>query len=286
MFLQRKLVLTVSIIFLLFPRPPIVIVLELALRRRGAGATGGIGGGRRDIVVDAASASLHCEGKNKAISSPNGKLGAVSLGKYRVHDGQPLVGVLLLAQRPLQRRRHGFREAGQRLGEPESGRVRERVTWFFVNSTCRRYVAWSEHTQSFTALNEWLKSYNILLENDKEKQLPVAVCGSGLDAVPTPAATAGGGSGGGRGPNPQIGGRRRRVGALRGSHFRQLPHGRRLYCGVLRVTRGLHHKLDLALHFNPQSGSLSAGHIKVSTGLKLSYEESPHSSGPLQIVAK
>ena len=74
-FWQRKLFLTVSIIFLLFPRPPIVIVLELALRRRGAGATGGIGGGKRDIVVEAAaaSASLHC-GKYKSISSPFGKL--------------------------------------------------------------------------------------------------------------------------------------------------------------------------------------------------------------------
>ena len=102
-----------SIIFLLFPRPPIVIVLELALRRRGAGATGGIGGGKRDIVVEAAaaSASLHC-GKNKSISSPTEKLDEYSAGKYRVHDGQTLIGVLLLAQRPLQRRRHGFREAG------------------------------------------------------------------------------------------------------------------------------------------------------------------------------
>ena len=51
--------LTVSIILVLFPLPPMVMVLELALRRRGAGATGGIGGGRRDIVLDAASTSRH-----------------------------------------------------------------------------------------------------------------------------------------------------------------------------------------------------------------------------------
>ena len=48
-----------SIIFLWVPLPPIVMVLELALLRRGAGATGGIGGGSRDIVVVAASISRH-----------------------------------------------------------------------------------------------------------------------------------------------------------------------------------------------------------------------------------
>ena len=39
---------------------------------------------------------------------------------YRVHDGEALVGgVLLLAQRPLESRRHGLGETGQRLWKPD-----------------------------------------------------------------------------------------------------------------------------------------------------------------------
>jgi hypothetical protein len=52
-----KFLPTVIIIFLLLP--PRVIVLELTLFSLGIGATGGIGGGRREIVVAAESTSFH-----------------------------------------------------------------------------------------------------------------------------------------------------------------------------------------------------------------------------------
>ncbi len=49
--------LTVSIIFLFLP--PRVMVLDWARFSLGVGATGGIGGGRREIVEEAASTSFH-----------------------------------------------------------------------------------------------------------------------------------------------------------------------------------------------------------------------------------
>ena len=57
LFPSPKFLPTVIIIFLLLP--PSVIVLELTLFSLGVGATGGIGGGRREIVVAAESTSFH-----------------------------------------------------------------------------------------------------------------------------------------------------------------------------------------------------------------------------------